>query len=82
MKEQGTGEPEVRCACGGQLHFEVVHSYRFTDEYGRESTVHNVPGAVCERCGDAILEPAVVTRISLALAREYFVPRNLHLAAD
>jgi len=78
-------EAETRCACGGSLHYEVVHRYRFTDEYGREAEIHNVPAAVCERCGDVILEPAVVSEIAARLAREYFAPRHLNLvdlAAD
>ena len=73
---------ETRCACGGQLGYEVVHRYRFSDDFGREVEIHNVPAAVCERCGDAILDPAVVARIGQRLAREYFVPRHVDLAAD
>ncbi len=73
---------ENRCVCGGQLNYEVVHRYRFTDDYGREVEVHNVPAAVCERCGDAILEPAIVARIAAKISREYFVPRHVNLAAD
>lgn len=80
MNENRTAE--IRCACGGRLGYEVVHRYRFTDEFGREVEIHNVPAAVCDRCGDAILEPAVVTRIAGRIAREYFVPRHLNLAAD
>lgn len=82
MKPEDRDGQETRCACGGQLNYEVVHTYRFTDDYGRPVQVHNVPAAVCERCGDAVLEPAVVARIAQRLAREYFVPRHLHLAAD
>ena len=75
-------QPETRCACGGRLGYEVVHRYRFADDYGRECEIHNVPAAVCERCGDAILEPAVVAEIAGRIAREYFPPRHLNLAAD
>jgi YgiT-type zinc finger domain-containing protein len=69
-----------RCACGGRLHYEVVHRYRYTDEYLREVEVHNVPAAVCERCGDVILGPEVVEEIGARLAREFFPPRHLNLA--
>ena len=72
--------PEPRCACGGRLHCEAVHRYRFTDEYGRDTEVHNVPAAVCERCGDVILDPAVVAEIGARLKRGYFAPRHLNLA--
>ncbi len=78
-----TGEQaETRCACGGRLGYEVVHRYQFTDDYGRACEVHNVPAAVCERCGDAILDPAVVAEIAGRIAREYFPPRHVNLAAD
>jgi len=82
MKAKENENRETRCACGGQLGYEVVHRYRFADEYGREVEVHNVPAAVCDRCGDAILEPTVVARIGSRISREYFVPRHLNLAAD
>lgn len=71
---------ETRCACGGALHYEVVHRYRFTDDYGRQTEVHNVPAAVCERCGDAILEPTVVAEIGARISRAFFPPRHLNLA--
>ncbi len=86
-ERQGVG-PETqeaavtRCACGGRLGYEVVHRYPFTDDSGRAVEVHNVPAAVCERCGDAILDPAVVAEIGSRIGRQYFVPRHLNLAAD
>jgi len=83
MRQRKVGDPEVpetRCACGGRLHYEVVHRYRFTDEYGRLTEVHNVPAAVCARCGDAVLEPAIVAEIGARIRREYFPPRHLDLA--
>ena len=86
-ERQGVG-PEIegavttRCACGGRLGYEVVHRYPFTDDSGRAVEIHNVPAAVCERCGDAILDPAVVAEIGNRLTRHYFIPRHLNLAAD
>ena len=71
-----------RCACGGRLGYAVVHRYAFTDDFGRSVEVHNVPAAVCERCGDSIVEPAVVAQIGTRITRQYFVPRHLNLAAD
>ncbi len=72
--------PETRCACGGRLRPEVVHRYRFTDEFARDTEVHNVPAAVCERCGDVILAAAVVGEIGARLARRYFPASHLNLA--
>ena len=73
---------ETRCACGGRLHYAIVHRFAFTDDAGRCVEVHNVPAAVCTRCGDAIVDPAVVAEIGRRAARAYFLPRHLNLAAD
>ena len=86
-EQQGVGpetrdEVTMRCACGGRLGYEVVHRYAFTDDCGRAVEIHNVPAAVCERCGDAILDPAVVAEIGSRIGRHYFIPRHLNLAAD
>jgi YgiT-type zinc finger domain-containing protein len=78
------GERVAECACGGSLRRAVVHRYHFIDQYGRETEVHNVPAAVCARCGDAVLELPVVAEISRRLARQYSA-RHLDvgdLAAD
>ena len=80
--EAREAQEATRCACGGRLSYAVVHRYAFTDDYGRGVEVHNVPAAVCERCGDAVIEPTVVAEISSRLSREFFGPRHLNLAAD
>lgn len=69
-----------RCACGGRLEPRVVHRYAYEDEYGRTVELHNVPARVCHRCGDAIVEPAVLREAAHRIAQQMFVPRHLNLA--
>ena len=76
-----TQEP-TRCGCGGRFAYAVLPRYAFTDDCGRTVEVRNIPAAVCERCGDAIVEPALVAEIGSRLSRRLFVPRHLDMAAD
>lgn len=83
--QQTAKTEEVHCSCGGALEAAVVASYRFEDEFGRQTVVHHVPGFICARCGDVQVEPRTVARIERGIRRVEVrdrLPRHLDYAAD
>lgn len=75
-----SAEDSAHCACGGTLLRGVVHRYHYQDEFGRDIEVHNVPAAVCRRCGDVVLTHDVLEEINARIGRQLFVPRHINLA--
>jgi YgiT-type zinc finger domain-containing protein len=71
---------EERCACGGRLEPRVIHRYRVQDDLGHEVEAHNVPARVCRRCGDVLVDPAVVRAIEAEVASQFFPPRHVDYA--